>query len=391
VTAVRVIGAGVSGLAAAWCLRERGCDVEVVEAASGPGGLIHTHRSSFGLIETAANAFVWTPVVRRWFEALDLTPYFPLPSSRARYIWRDGRARRWPLTPVETAALAVHLAGATMTKRRAPRPAETVRAWSNRALGSAATRWLVGPALQGIYAAAPEELSAPLVIGGHRRGRRQLAAPAGGMGQFVDRLHARLVDRGVTFRFGRTMTSIDRHVPTVVATSASSAARLVAPIVPALGAALANVELLPLTTVTAFFPDDPRDRHGFGVLFPRRTGVRALGVLFNADIFSGRSHVRSETWIYGGVAPDEDVAATLLGDRAQFTGRSVAPLDISVTAWAEAVPRYDEAVTAVQRAIRERPLTNLSLTGNFVGRIGVAGLLERAEEAAASLNLTSKP
>ena len=385
-TAVRVIGAGLSGLAAAWCLRDRGCDVEVVDAAPGPGGLIQTRSSRFGLIETAANAFVWTPVVRRWFETLDLTPCFPLPSSRARYIWRDNRARRWPLTFLETAALGWHLTGATVSGRRTPRADESVRTWSDRALGSAATRWLVGPALQGIYAAAPENLSAAIVIGGRRRGRRVLAAPAGGMGQFIERLHARLIDRGVAFSFGRTVASADPDVPTIIATNASSAARLVAPVAPALGEALAKVELLPLATVTAFFGNHPRDRHGFGMLFPRGTDIRALGVLFNADIFAGRSDVRSETWIYGGLEPGEDALAILMGDRNLCTGRSDDPLHVNVTIWPEAIPRYDATVTAVQHVLRKRP-GNLALTGNYLGQIGVAGLLERAADAAAGLNL----
>ena len=38
---------------------------------------------------------------------------------------------------------------------------------------------------------------------------------------------------------------------------------------------------------------------GFGVLFPEAAGIRALGVLFNTDIFEGRGRLRSETWIVG--------------------------------------------------------------------------------------------
>jgi len=121
------------------------------------------------------------------------------------------------------------------------------------------------------------------------------------------------------------------------------------------------------------------------VLFPRGAGVRALGVLFNSDIFPGRSQVRSETWIYSGFEPGEDGSAAVAEDRRRLTGRSDEPLLVSVTAWAEAVPRYDEAILAVRRALQDRPLTNLAVTGNFVGQIGVAGLLESAAGAVRSL------
>lgn len=384
-TTACVIGAGLSGLSAAWCLAGRGVEVEVVEAAAGPGGLIHTRVSPFGLIETAANAFVWTPTVQRWFDELQITPCFPLPSSRARYIWRGGRLRRWPLTITETAALGLRLAGATVMGTRTPRPSESVQRWGHRVVGAAATRWLLGPALHGIYAAAPDGLSAPLVIGERRRGRRQQAAPPGGMGQFIERLHDRLVKRGVSFTFGRSVTSIDPRVPTVIATGAPAAARLIAPLAPDLSVALASVETLPLATATAFFPPHPGDARGLGVLFPRGAGVRALGVLFNSDIFPGRSQVRSETWIYSGFEPGEDGSAAVAEDRRRLTGRSDEPLLVSVTAWAEAVPRYDEAILAVRRALQDRPLTNLAVTGNFVGQIGVAGLLESAVGAVRSL------
>ncbi len=57
--------------------------------------------------------------------------------------------------------------------------------------------------------------------------------------------------------------------------------------------------LTSLVSATAFFSPHPQDLHGFGVLFPRDSGVSALGVLFNADIFPNRSTLRSETWISG--------------------------------------------------------------------------------------------
>jgi len=55
-----VVGAGLSGLAAAWCLAEAGFDVTVQDLADGPGGLIGTLRAPEGLVERAANAFVWS-------------------------------------------------------------------------------------------------------------------------------------------------------------------------------------------------------------------------------------------------------------------------------------------------------------------------------------------
>ena len=382
----RVVGAGLSGLAAAACLLDRGLQVEVIEASSAPGGLIGTRHTQHGLVERAANAFVWTETTARWFTRLGISPEFPLPSARSRYIYRDGRPRRWPLHAGETAAMAACLARAYVTRGFHPRNAESVADFTTRVAGRAAARWLAGPAMQGIYATTADRISAAAIFGRRRRGRGRSASPPGGMGEFIGRLYTDLCRRGAVFSFGTHLRALDPTIPTVVCTNAAAAAILVKPHAPHVGARLERIEMTGVESVTAFYEPHAADDSGFGVLFPRGTGVQALGVLFNASIFRGRSRLRSETWIYPAstevaASPAEDRVAS---DRRALTGRHGQPLSLHAARWPAALPVYDDAVLEAGRAAAELPAW-LTLSGNYLGQIGVSALLARAEDTAALL------
>lgn len=387
-TTAHVIGAGLSGLASAWHLVERGCAVTVFDGAPGPGGIIHTHATEHGLVETGANAFVRDDDVDRWFSRLGLEPLTPRRESRRRYIFRNGRPRRWPLGVGESITCAARLASAGLGRRFGARADESMAEWGRRVAGAAATEWLIEPAMQGIYATPAAELSAAVLFSARKRGRREMIAPARGMGEFVLRLHDLLASRGVRFEFNRPMDGLDEHVATVVATGAHAAARLLRDRAPELAAQLARIRVAPLTTVTMFFEPRPGDVRGFGVLFPERSGVAALGVLFNADIFAGRSRVRSETWIVGDrgrgltAVPDDRLLDLLAHDRHKLCGRHQTPLSSHITRWTAAIPVYDRAIADVQLMLDGLP-PGLALAGNYLGRIGVAPLLSKAEDAAA--------
>jgi len=383
----RVIGAGLSGLVAAWHLAERGFAVTVIEQSPQPGGLIQTRRTEHGLVETGANAFVWSECVAAWFQRLGLTPALPLTASKRRYIFRNGRARRWPLTVTESLRLAARFGAAFVTRATAAGERETMEAWGRRVIGAPATQWLLEPAMQGIYASPPGALSARAIFDGRRRGSRTLVAPEGGMGQFTTRLYERLCDRGVAFEFNTQVDRIDNRTPTVVCTPPAAAARLLAPQAPGLSQAIDAVRTSPLTTVTMFFEPHPADVRGFGILFPSSSGVQALGVLFNCDIFAGRGESRSETWIVGdrqtGMTTWDDarLLAALANDRSAITGRNDRSLSVHITRWPRAIPVYDSAIRQVASTIESLPPW-LGLAGNYLGRIGVSALLEQAEAAA---------
>lgn len=387
---VTVVGGGFSGLATAYYLSSAGIPVEIVEKRDRLGGLIATLQTPHGSVETAAVAMRRTPRVDDLCRDLGIRTIAAAPSpGHARYIHRR-RPTRWPLGPVESLTLLVKYATALARGSRSPRRLETVEDWGARVLGRAATRWLVGPILQGMYAGPPASLSASLVIGGPDRAvqpaRQGAVAPAGGMQELIDALERRLRARGVSIRLN-ALARLDGSAPAVICTAASDAAASLREVAPAASRALSTVDMLPLVRVTAFYPEEPSPR-GRGVLFPRGGGIRALGVLFDRNVFPERGGQYSESWIYGGAADravvdlsEEELAAVMDRDRQRLCGRSVRPAARFIHRWREALPHYDLQLESVRARGFDLP-PGVFLVGNYVAGIGLSMLLEQAAAVA---------
>ena len=388
---VTVIGGGFSGLVTAYYLTRSGVHVTLLEKQDRLGGLLGTQKTEYGLVELAANGIRPTSRLEVLCEELGVPLLESKSESRKRLLFR-GRPRQWPLGSLESLAMGGRLAGNLIAGRFRPREGETIERWSTRVLGAGAAHYIVGAALQGIYAGDPKRLSAPLIFGKKKRkpskGRlKTLVAPPGGMGQLVDALGNRLIELGADVRTAVTATD-DVDGTVIVCTSARDAAGLIRRRAPQAAAILDQVEMLPLVRVTAFYPPEENRFGGFGILFPRQQGVRALGVLFNTNIFRERGSAHSESWILGG-AQDRDVVnlddellhALVASDRARVYGHDAKPLAMFVQRWPLALPHYDTRLEALLREGVETP-HGLHLAGNYLAGIGLPMLLEKSWDVA---------
>jgi protoporphyrinogen/coproporphyrinogen III oxidase len=389
---ITVVGAGFSGLITAYLLTKAGREVRIVEKKSRAGGLIGTIRTEHGLVETAANGILNSARVELMCADIGV-PLIPTRrDARKRFIFR-GKPRQLPLTPFES--LRIPFAVAANATRLRPRHFETIAEWGRRVVGNAATDYLLVPALGGIYAGDPERLSASLIFGSaqlpahlqtHRPAKakvRGTVAPANGMQQLIDGLRDYLESKCIEIRF-ETESQPKAGEPAVVCLSASAAADYLTDIAPDIAAALGSVEMLSLLTVTCFFEPTAARLDGFGCLFPRDQGFRARGVLFNTSIFEGRGPAHAETWIFGGALDgeivglsDEQIRATVLSDRERFYAKADTPLATHITRWPNALPHYS---LELERTLAQMPPPpqNIFLVGNYLGKIGLAKILERA-------------
>lgn len=391
---VTIVGSGFSGMSLGYYLAKRGLRPIIYEKTR-VGGLISTQQTSCGIIESAANGLINSTLVEELFDELGIEILPMRKQAKARFVFHQ-RAQRWPLSWYETLSFLGKVIGSLGLRRRwaAPRPMETMLAWGTRCFGRTFSERLLAPALFGIYASDAQELSASLIAGrffskSSKRGpqpkqKGTVSAP-GGMGELIDGLRRNIEQRGGVFMNEAYSLSPDSPWPVVLATSAKDAHRLCQNSFPQIAAQLKEVQLLPIVTITSFFKEND-GVHGFGVLFAKESPIQALGALMNEQIFSDRSQIHSETWIYGGdkqnqVAQltDLEILNQLREDRQKAFRSQQAPIDSYVTRWPEAIPHYSLHLEKVLNDGFQLP-QGLYLHGNYLGHLGLAKILERSKD-----------
>jgi len=362
-----VVGAGISGLAAAILLDKEGHDVTVWERADAPGGNVRTDRVDGRVVDRAANGWLDNePEMQKLLEHLGLVPRLIPANDRfgTRWILADGRMQPAPLGPGKLLRSDLISAGAkarVALEPFMPRGAsaraedfaadESVGDFVRRRLGPAFVDRMVGPMVAGIYAADPDDLSLrgalnrmfelerehrSLILAMMRL--RRGGAPAGhlhtlpgGAGELTEVMAAQLGDR---VSCGRTVKAVERVTDgwqvtatdddnavqqatfdrVVLACPAPAQAHIVRELDAAAAQALDGIPYAPVAVVcSAWSPGSwSQDPHGFGVLLARGEAEKlgahgVLGMLFTSSIFPNQAkgdEVLLRTVMGGAIAPE---------------------------------------------------------------------------------------
>jgi len=207
-----ILGGGVTGLAAAWHLQQRGEAVEVWEAGDSIGGWMKTLPWEGGHYETGPQGVLWQKgtAVDRLFSAIDLP--FKSPGNGARWVGKGGRLIPVPASPPALMFSPLMSLGAKLRMMaepfipvRAAEPEEGLSAFIARRLGKGVATELLPAMVAGVLAAPPELLSVDaipklrqweatgsLVNGIRKSGVSHMVVPEGGMGQLPIQLKAKL-------------------------------------------------------------------------------------------------------------------------------------------------------------------------------------------------------
>ncbi len=145
---IHIIGGGITG-SFSRITRElkKGNQVTLYEESNRLGGIISTKQVPEGLVETAANGFLLTTELKELCKEIGI-PLIPANShSKRRYFWREKKIKRNPLTVSESLRLLYGI----FFKKKALEEKSNFWDWSNDIFGYSASKFLIEPALGGIY------------------------------------------------------------------------------------------------------------------------------------------------------------------------------------------------------------------------------------------------
>ncbi|MDL1893161.1 protoporphyrinogen oxidase [Sphingobacteriales bacterium CHB3] len=442
---VVIIGAGISGLTAAYWLHKAGTDVTVLEKNNTAGGTMRTLREEGWLIETGPNsALETTPLFNEMFEGLGILSERLYAEERAntRYILRDGKLQALPMSPGAFLGTSLWSVRGKLRLLKEPfigraEKEETIAEFVERRLGREFLDYAINPFVAGVYAGNPEQLSVRAAFpklyaleekyGGLIKGmikgakeRKQRAEKAKdrarmfsflkGMETFPLAIATRLGDR---LRFGCEVLSVSRDdgfkitlrdngreytISTdavVVATPASVASKVISQLAGHLSSSLDTIYYPPVAEVFLGFRHEQINRSldGFGFLVPAKEQRSILGTIWSSVLFPGRApegHVALTTFVGGSRQPelcdrtDTEIVKMVTTELQLLMNVVGNPVFSKLIRWPKAIPQYNLGYGKIVEELERCEHNNpgLYFCSNFKGGIAVGDCVMSGKKVA---------
>ncbi|WP_372845589.1 protoporphyrinogen oxidase [Pontiella sp.] len=390
---VAIIGAGITGLTAAYELKQKGIDCTVFEASNRVGGCIKTVKEDGFLVECGPNSILDThPDLGKLFARLGIEGN-KLPAkaeSKNRFIVRDGKPIALPTSPSSFFFSDAFSARAKLRLMREP----FIRSKSNehesladfvvRRLGQEFLDYAINPFVSGVYAGDPAKLSTchafpklyaleqkygSLIKGAikgakERKQRQEVASKDAHMFTFDDgmevlpnQLAAKLGDAirlntpvtGIQMLDkGKWMVCHEEFTDVVIAIPAHAQTELNAPFDLEM---FSEIHYPPVASLSLGFGLNQfmHALNGFGMLIPKIENRFSLGALFPSSIFAGRAPggmALLTVFIGGSQSPEralldqDELLAQTLKDLQDLLGLDGQPEYQRLSVWPKAIPQY---------------------------------------------------
>jgi protoporphyrinogen/coproporphyrinogen III oxidase len=442
---VAVIGAGVTGLTAAYCLKRLGARVVVYEAGDRIGGVVKSVRQDGYLAElgpssmSSPSAEVATILSEL---GLSTSQVQSSPAARTRYIVKRGKLVPLPLTPSElltsrllsnAAKLAVF--GEPLVESSESPMDESVAGFVRRRFNQEVLDYVVNPFVAGTFAGDPEQLSVRhalpqlqalerthgSVMRGFlkqakaRRGSESAAKAPGGLLSFRDGLQEipealgrdlktevllrspvtqlRAGPRGWTIGAAFQPPELYDAVVYAAPAHALDDIDLDFPNSERLGT-LSSIVHPPVAVLALGFRRDQVDHplDGFGFLSPEVERRRMLGAIFSSTLFPDRAPERHLLLtVFAGGARDPDfvqvdpqtLTARVLDELRLLLGISGEPTFRLIQIWPKAIPQYVLGYGRFKDIVQQTEQNNrgLVLAGTYRDGISLGDAMSSGEQA----------
>lgn len=164
-----ILGAGISGLAAAWQLEKLGHEIVILEKSTSPGGSMQSRIEDGFLVDYGPNSGLeTTPVLRRIAEdtGIDSQLIYADKQASKRYILRNGRLHALPMGPKSFLSTDLFSIRAKLRLMMEPFIGksddgyyQSISQFVRRRLGKEFLDYAINPFVAGIFAGNPDKLS----------------------------------------------------------------------------------------------------------------------------------------------------------------------------------------------------------------------------------------
>ncbi len=397
---VAIIGAGITGLTAAFYLKRQGIPITVYEAGARAGGVIQSVRKDGFLAECGPNTLVETaPEISQLIRDLNLESQrqYTAPDAEARFVVRGRRPVAMPPSPLGIFISPLLSLGGKLALLREPFvPArrdgleESVAEFVTRRLSREFLERLVDALVAGIYAGDPYKLSVQQALprlaaletkyGSLIKGQIKGAKERKKTGQVArDRAPKFSFDEGLQVlpdalaaqlevKFNMPITQLIKAGDAWHITTASGEAEHSAVVYCGTAYRLAELQITaekpvdvslfseiryaPVASVVLGFRREEvaHSCRGFGMLIPKTEGFKILGTIFSSALFPNRApsgHVLLTSYIGGERQPEltklspEELVKLACTDLDTLLGVKGKPVFEHVALYPKAIPQYN--------------------------------------------------
>lgn len=438
---VAIIGAGITGLTAAFELKQKGIDCTVFEASDRVGGCIKTIHEDGFLVECGPNSMLNThPDIGKLIQQLGLEDRKILGNSAAshRFIVRNGKPVALPSSPLTLLTSDAFTATAKLRLLKEPfihstsNEQESLADFVVRRLGQEFLDYAINPFVSGVYAGDPTQLSTRYafpklyaleqeygsLIKGAMKGARKrkkratTASKDASMFSFDDGMEVLPLQLAAKLggavqlntpvqeiqQMGEGIWRINQQEfsDVVLALPAHQQPALNTPFDLDLFAA---IEYPAVTSLSLGFAktDFNHPLNGFGILIPEVEKRFSLGVLFPSSIFPRRApddRVLLTLFIGGARTPEraqmnpDEMLQRVLQDLRDLLGLHAEPHFQHRSVWPQAIPQY---VIGYERFLDhmntiEREYKGIHFAGHYRDGISISNSLLSGLNIARQIN-----